>query len=152
MNLRNAGLYLSILFIMVVGGLMLQNVMRDMMESDRANLDSSSVIYMQELLSSIEGNNLNNITNDKSASEYQEENPLSDVDSGSSSITDVLASINVFRRLQEKIINPIKFVYNVPTFLLNMLGLELRYFSPMTQVLNLIIYMGIILLIIKELK
>lgn len=152
MNLKNVGFYTSILLLVVVIGLGMQNVVLEFQSSTHPLFSQASINYMNLLVAGVNSNNLNNIT-EKTPAGYQEDNIyLADEGEGGSSVTDILAGQSFFKKIQQKIINPIKFVYNVPSFLISLFGLPLAPFSFITNILNLIFYIGIITMIISNLK
>ena len=152
MNLRNVSFYSGVLLFIVVFGLGLQYVVLDMQDSSHTFFSESSISYMDSLVSSVEINNFDNLTS-RTSDELQEDTLfLSGEDEGESSSTDVLASLNFFKGIQQKIINPIKMVFNVPTFLLSLFGLNPEPFSFVTRTINLVIYIGLITMIFINLK
>jgi len=152
MNLRNVSIYTSILLLVVGFGLVLGNVIQDLEGSSFATFSQASLEYNDKLYSGIYSNNLDNVT-EQSKKNYQEDGMyLPEEDEGSSTITDVLASINFFKGLTQKIINPIKFIYNTPSFLLTVFGLPLEPFKPLTNIINLVFFIGMMSMIIINLK
>lgn len=152
MNLKNVSLYTSILLLVVGFGLLLQNVIVDLDEHSKAVFSVRSVEYMDNLVGSAETNRLTNIT-ENTLGGYQEDNIfLAEEDEGSSDVTDNLANLNFFKKLQEKVINPIKFIFNVPAFILTLFNLPLSPFTALTALINLIFYIGIITMIVANLK
>ena len=151
MNLKNTAIYTSILLFVVGFGIALQFAVLDFKHSDLV-FSQNSVEYMDRLIGSVNNNNFDSLTN-KTSTDYQKDSLfLSGDESGESSITDVLANLNFFKKIQQKFINPIKMVYNVPSFLLTLFNLDLKPFTFLTNLINLVIYIGIITMIIINLK
>lgn len=153
MNIKNASFYLGILVFMVGLGLSLQYVVIDLLDSRYAVFSDESEEYMESLLGSVDNTGMSNINGNKTTTELQEDSLfLSDNTTGATDVTDNLAQLNFFKRLQQKVINPLKFVFNIPSFLLSLLGLPLEPFTALTTLLNLSIYIGLIFMVIQQLK
>lgn len=152
MNLKSFALYTSILLFMVGFGLSLQSTILELNSSSYVVLSERSTDYMNSLTLSLETNNFNNIDNRTATSLQQDTLFLAEETDGSSSISDTLANLNFFKRIDQKVITPIKFVFNVPSFLLTLLYLPLEPFSIITNLINIVIYIGLITLIIWSLK
>lgn len=152
MNLRNVSFYSAILLFVLVFGLSMQNVVLDFQNSEKVVLSSASIDYMNKLTANMDLNNFDSVDS-RTEKELQEDTMfLSGEDEGSSSISDNLANMNVFKSIQQKIINPLKFIYSCPSFILTLLGLPLEPFTDITTVINLVIYIGLITMIIANLK
>jgi len=152
MNLRNIAIYVSLMFLVIGLSLLFQNMIVEMQASNHVQFSAASLEYTTLFTGSVEINSFENIT-ERSVAEYQEDPLVLTVnDSGSSAITDNLAPLNFFRSRLQKIMNPIRFIFNAPSFLLSILGLPLEAFSIITVLLNLAFYIGIITMVIRELK
>lgn len=152
MNLRNVSIYTSILLLVVGFGLVLGNVIEDLENSSYSVFSEASLEYNDKLYSGIYANNLDNVT-EQSKKNYQEDGLyLPEEDEGSSTITDVLAQLNFFKGILQKIINPIRFIYNTPSFLLTVFALPLEPFTPLTNIINLVFFIGIISMVMINLK
>lgn len=152
MNLRNIGLYLAILLFVVILGVSFQYVSISLLASGRLAFTDTSTAYMVGLVGNVDINNFEAITEDTEEG-YQTDNIfLADEDSGETSVTDVLAKLNFDKKLMEKTINPIKIIYNAPSFILTFFDLPISYFSFAKEIINLVFYIGFVFLVIKELK
>jgi len=153
MNIKNASLYLGLLIFIVGIGLSLQYVIIDLLDSPYSVFSDESEEYMRSILGSVGDTGMSDISGDKTATELQQDSLfLADNTTGATDVTDTLANLNFFKSLQQKVINPLKFVFNVPSFILSLFGLPLSPFTALTTLINLVIYIGLIFMIIQQLK
>ena len=152
MNLKNVAIYTGLLLFVVCFGIFYRNALIELQNSPYFIVNGASLDYINKLNAGIESNNFNK-KKKKSVSEYQEDSIfLSEENEGSSSITDILANLNFYKKIQQKFINPAKFIFNIPSFLLTIFNLPVEPFTILTTILNLVLYIGLVSMILWNLK
>lgn len=151
MALTKLQFYTTVILIVVVLGTMFMTFGKDALNHSKANLDDNSEDYINSYSGYIEEAQFDSI-NGSTADQQEESLTGNDNETTSFSITDVLGATNFYNSRIGKITGTIKLIYNVPSFIFASLGVPLQPFSIITNGINAIVYIGLIVLIVRLIR
>ena len=147
----NLKVYMGILIIVVVMGLGFNVFTTELSESDYVDLSSDSLSYLNQLNGLSEENGLDDYSDYDGVSEKNITRSFFSSDDGTSIVQDAFANLNFFRKVGDLVWKPLAFIFGVPSYLMYMIGLDnLAPFSFVAAVLNTSFFVGLIVLIVKE--
>lgn len=143
---------LGSLFIVVVLGISFINFGNEAINSTEYNIDNESKDYMSNYENYFYSSNLSSVSDEDSVN-YKDYNIVGDDnETGEQSVTDILANLNFYKNKIQPIVNTIKLIFNVPTFLIESVGLPIQQFKFLTHIINTIFYIAILVLVLKLIR
>lgn len=146
----NLKVYMSVLLLVVAIGLGFNTFTNELSESAYVNISTESMNYLNQLNGLSSENGLDDYSDYTSVDEKNLTRNFFSSDEGKSIAQDAFANLNFFRKIGDVLWKPLSFVFGVPSFLMYMVGLPLSPFSFIAAVLNTSFFVGLIMLIIRE--
>ena len=120
--------------------------------TSNSSLDNESISYISNYNTYYDTSGLNDITSADKDALQNDSLVLDQENTEGPDISDFLANLNYYKNRIAKIANYIKIVYNLPTFMLNMLGLPLEPFGLIATGLNTVLYIGLLIWFINKVR
>jgi len=112
-------------------------------------LDNDSIVYIANYEGYLNTEGITTL-DDEDVIKYKDDSIINEEnDTGEAGITDFLANLNYYKNKINKILNPVKLVYNLPTLFVLTLGLPIGQFTHYLNITALIMYIFIVYMFIK---
>jgi len=156
MSVLKLSTYLIILFVTVGFGLQIYSLSESLQSGKLpfVKLSDESKLYLAkldgDLVENEDGLQLEDVAGITEGDMYNDTYFGTEEDDGGTTISDVLASVNLNTNVLDKFMKPVKFVTNAPTFYLLLFNMDVSYFGGWTYAWNLFFYIILGLLIKRE--
>jgi len=118
-------------------------------QNPNITLDNNSIDYISNYEGYLNSEGITTLDDDDVIT-YKEDSIINEEnDTGEQGVTDFLANLNYYKNKANKILNPVKLVYNLPTLFLLTLGLPVGQFNNYLNIAALIMYISIVYMFIK---
>jgi len=118
-------------------------------QNPNIQLDNASIEYISNYEGYLDSEGISTLDDDDVVSYKQDSIINEENDTGEQGVTDFLANLNYYKNKANKILNPVKLVYNLPTLYLLGLNLPVGEFNNYINIIALIMYIVIVYMFIK---
>lgn len=142
MALTKLNFYLAIIGILVAMSVTFMSFGQDLLGHQQANINDRSEQYINDYSGYVQSSDISKI-NDSTVEQRKTSLTGSTNQSGSFSISDVLAATNFYIERVDKVTGFLKTVYNFPSFLVLSLGLPIGELRDLINITTLLLFIGL---------